>query len=180
MAILAFSKTLPMFILVAVIWGIGNAFLVPTLVAYTIDLAGLSRGPAMGTFTALADFGTSWSVIGDRFTNDELSDHVSQLILYRFTKPLSFLQKEQDQHSYLLVRGMNFEILESSESSFSDPRWYPGRRKWRHEIKNRRSQEITGRVWTKTGRSLMRGEFVKVKGCWNIKRLVFKLPYVCA
>jgi MFS family permease len=58
MAILAFSKTLPMFILVAVIWGIGNAFLVPTLVAYTIDLAGLSRGPAMGTFTALADFGT--------------------------------------------------------------------------------------------------------------------------
>ncbi len=58
MAILAFSKTLPMFILVAVIWGIGNAFLIPTLVAYTVELAGSSRGPAMGTFTALADFGT--------------------------------------------------------------------------------------------------------------------------
>jgi MFS family permease len=58
MIILAFSKTLPMFILVAIIWGIGNAFLIPTLVAYTIELAGSSRGPAMGTFTALADFGT--------------------------------------------------------------------------------------------------------------------------
>ena len=58
MVILAFSKTLPMFILVAVIWGIGNAFLIPTLVAYTVELAGSSRGPAMGTFTALADLGT--------------------------------------------------------------------------------------------------------------------------
>jgi len=58
MVILAFSKTLPMFILVAVIWGIGNAFLIPTLVAYTVELAGSSRGPAMGTFTAFADFGT--------------------------------------------------------------------------------------------------------------------------
>jgi len=58
MVILAFSKTLPMFILVAIIWGIGNAFLIPTLVAYTIELAGSSRGPAMGTFTAFADFGT--------------------------------------------------------------------------------------------------------------------------
>jgi MFS family permease len=58
MIILAFSKTLPMFILVAVIWGIGNAFLIPTLVAYTIELSGSSRGPAMGTFTAFADLGT--------------------------------------------------------------------------------------------------------------------------
>jgi MFS family permease len=58
MIILAFSKTLPMFILVAVIWGIGNAFLIPTLVAYVIEISGSSRGPAMGTFTALADFGT--------------------------------------------------------------------------------------------------------------------------
>jgi len=58
MIILAFSQTLPMFILVAVIWGIGNAFLIPTLVAYTIELSGSSRGPAMGTFTAFADLGT--------------------------------------------------------------------------------------------------------------------------
>jgi MFS family permease len=53
MILLAFSKTLPMFILVAVIWGIGSAFLYPTFVAYALDLAGSSRGTAMGTFTAL-------------------------------------------------------------------------------------------------------------------------------
>ncbi len=58
MIILAFSKTLPMFTLVAVIWGIGNAFVVPTLVAYTLDRVGPSRGPAMGTLTAIGDLGT--------------------------------------------------------------------------------------------------------------------------
>ena len=58
MSILTFSKTLPMFILVAVIWGIGNAFLYPTLVAYTLDHARSSPGPAMGTFTAIADLGS--------------------------------------------------------------------------------------------------------------------------
>jgi len=57
MIILAFSKTLPMFILVAVIWGAGNAFVFPALVSYAIDLAGASRGPAMGTFTAACDLG---------------------------------------------------------------------------------------------------------------------------
>lgn len=57
MAILAFSSTLPMFILVAIIWGMGTAFLYPSLVAYTLDRAGSSRGPAMGTFTALTDLG---------------------------------------------------------------------------------------------------------------------------
>jgi predicted MFS family arabinose efflux permease len=57
MSILIFSTTLPMFILVAVIWGIGNAFFYPALVAYVIDLAGPSRGPAIGTYMALSDFG---------------------------------------------------------------------------------------------------------------------------
>jgi predicted MFS family arabinose efflux permease len=57
MTLLAISTTLPMFILVAVIWGIGNAFFFPTLVAYTIDLAGPSRGPAIGTYMALSDLG---------------------------------------------------------------------------------------------------------------------------
>jgi len=57
MMLLAFSKTLPMFILVAVIWGIGNAFVFPALVAYTIDLAGASRGPALGLFTGACDLG---------------------------------------------------------------------------------------------------------------------------
>ena len=56
MVVLAFSKTLPMFILVAMIYGIGAAFLFPTLVAYTLDRAGCS-GPAMGTFYAITDLG---------------------------------------------------------------------------------------------------------------------------
>jgi len=59
MAILAFSKSLPMFILVAVIWGIGHAFLFPSLLVFAIDKMGSSRGPAMGTFTGLSDLGMS-------------------------------------------------------------------------------------------------------------------------
>ena len=59
MVILAFSKTLPMFILVAVIWGIGHAFLIPSVMLYTLDRVGSSPGPAMGTFTAITDLGMS-------------------------------------------------------------------------------------------------------------------------
>jgi len=59
MVILAFSETLPMFILVAVIWGMGHAFLMPSLVAYALDRVGSSPGPVMGTFTALTDVGIS-------------------------------------------------------------------------------------------------------------------------
>jgi MFS family permease len=58
MLVLTFSTTLAMFITVAVIWGIGNAFLYPTLVAHALDHAGASRGPAMGTFSAIADLGS--------------------------------------------------------------------------------------------------------------------------
>ena len=57
MVILAFSKTTPLFIAVAVIWGAGHAFLFPTIMASVLDRAGSSRGPAMGTFTALTDLG---------------------------------------------------------------------------------------------------------------------------
>jgi MFS family permease len=56
MIILAFSKTLPMFILVAVIFGIGHAFFGPTLVAYALA-RGSSPGPVMGTFLAITDLG---------------------------------------------------------------------------------------------------------------------------
>jgi MFS family permease len=59
MIILAFSETLPMFILVAVIFGMGHAFLMPTLTVYTLDRMGSSPGPAMGTFTAITDLGIS-------------------------------------------------------------------------------------------------------------------------
>jgi len=57
LTLLAFSKTLPLFILVAVIYGAGNAFFFPALVAYTVERAGEARGPAMGTFTAAGDLG---------------------------------------------------------------------------------------------------------------------------
>jgi len=58
MALLAFSKTLPMFILVAIIWGMGNALLYPMLITIAMDRGGQDRGPAMGTYTAIADLGT--------------------------------------------------------------------------------------------------------------------------
>jgi predicted MFS family arabinose efflux permease len=57
MATLTFSTTLPMFILVAVIFGTGWALLYPSLLIYAIEDAGSARGPAMATFTALADLG---------------------------------------------------------------------------------------------------------------------------
>jgi len=83
MVILAFSKTLPMFILVAVIWGIGNAFLLPSLVVYVLDRVGSSPGPAMGTFTAISDLGISLgpgaSGHGHHHPYGQLSDNVPLL-----------------------------------------------------------------------------------------------------
>jgi MFS family permease len=57
MTTLAFSETLPMFIIVAVISAMGHAFLYPSLIAYTLDLVGSSRGPAMGLLMAMGDLG---------------------------------------------------------------------------------------------------------------------------
>lgn len=57
MTILAFSTTFPMFLLTAVVWGIGNAFLYPSLIAYILDRTGSSRGPTIGTYLAVSDLG---------------------------------------------------------------------------------------------------------------------------
>jgi MFS family permease len=57
MIVLAFSKTSPMFMLVAVIWGMGHAFIFPSLMNYAIDKASSPKGPVIGTYTALSDFG---------------------------------------------------------------------------------------------------------------------------
>ncbi len=57
MILLAFSKSLEMFILVAVIAAAGHAFLVPSLFAYVLDLVGPSHGPAIGWLTAMGDLG---------------------------------------------------------------------------------------------------------------------------
>jgi MFS family permease len=56
--ILPFANSLEMFILVAVMLGTGWAFLYPFLTIHVIENAGLERGPAMGTFTVLADLGS--------------------------------------------------------------------------------------------------------------------------
>jgi MFS family permease len=55
--VLTFSTTLLMFIFVAIAFGLGWAFLYPSLVVYAVESSGAARGPAMGTFTALADLG---------------------------------------------------------------------------------------------------------------------------
>ena len=57
MVILAFSETQLMFIVVAAIWGAGQAFLMPSLMLHALERVGSSAGPAMGTFTAVTDLG---------------------------------------------------------------------------------------------------------------------------
>ena len=57
MTILAFSTTLKMFIFVAVIQATGHSFLMPTLVAHTINLGGTSRGASIGLLSAAGDLG---------------------------------------------------------------------------------------------------------------------------
>jgi predicted MFS family arabinose efflux permease len=78
MVILAFSKTLPMFILVAVIYGIGPAFLTPALLAYALDRGG-SPGPTMGTFHAITDLGIS------------LGPVIMGIVIYLTSYPIMFL-----------------------------------------------------------------------------------------
>jgi len=79
MVILTFSKTLPMFLLVAAIWGIGNAFLAPAILAYTLDRVGSSVGPAMGTFTAISDLGLTAGPV------------IMGIILHATSYPIMFL-----------------------------------------------------------------------------------------
>jgi len=57
MSLLAFSKSLEMFILAAVIAAAGHSFLVPSLFAYVLDRVGPSHGPAIGWLTAMGDLG---------------------------------------------------------------------------------------------------------------------------
>lgn len=59
MVILSFSRTLPMFIFVGLLWGVGAAFLTPTILAYALDYSGSSSGTALGTYQAFQDLGMS-------------------------------------------------------------------------------------------------------------------------
>jgi MFS family permease len=57
MTILLCSRTFPQFIVAGAVWGMGHAFLYPSLMAYTLDRSAPMRGPALGTFLALDDLG---------------------------------------------------------------------------------------------------------------------------
>jgi predicted MFS family arabinose efflux permease len=57
MIILSFSKTLPMFILVGLLWGSGSAFFYPASIAHALEYAGSSSGAAVGTIRAIMDLG---------------------------------------------------------------------------------------------------------------------------
>lgn len=55
--ILAFSSTLPMFVLVGLLWGAGLAFINPAAMAYALEYAGSSGGTALGTHQMFMDSG---------------------------------------------------------------------------------------------------------------------------
>lgn len=55
--LLSFSRTLPLFIFVGLIWGAALAFVVPASMAYALEYAGSSRGTALGTYQMFMDFG---------------------------------------------------------------------------------------------------------------------------
>ncbi len=76
--ILPFGNSLGMFILVAVMLGTGWAFLYPFLTIHVIENAGIERGPAMGTFTALADLGSG------------LGPMLMGIVLEKFSYPVMF------------------------------------------------------------------------------------------
>jgi predicted MFS family arabinose efflux permease len=104
MPILAFSSTLPMYILAAIIWGIGSAFLYPSLVAYTIDRAGSSRGPAMGTFTALTDLGAGIGAVIMGIIL-ELTSYTTMFLCLAFTGIINFV------YFYVAIRKKPRKIL---------------------------------------------------------------------
>ena len=57
--ILSFSRSLPMFIFVGLLWGTGGAFFYPASIAYALEYADSSSGAAVGTVRAIMDLGMS-------------------------------------------------------------------------------------------------------------------------
>jgi MFS family permease len=54
---LSFSRTLPLFIIIGLVWGAATAFLIPVAMAYALEYAGSSEGSALGTYQAFMDMG---------------------------------------------------------------------------------------------------------------------------
>jgi len=59
MLVLSFSRTLPMFVLVGLLWGVGGAFFYPASMAYSLEFGGSSGGTAISIYLALMDLGTA-------------------------------------------------------------------------------------------------------------------------
>jgi predicted MFS family arabinose efflux permease len=59
LVILSFSKTLPMFIFVGMLWGMAGAFLFPACMSYALEYSGTSGGIALGTYQAFMDSGSA-------------------------------------------------------------------------------------------------------------------------
>ncbi len=79
MVLLSFSRNLPMFILVGVLFGMGLAFFMPASLVYALDYAGSSGGPAVATFNASFDLGVA------------LGPATMGLIVHRTGYPVMFL-----------------------------------------------------------------------------------------
>jgi MFS family permease len=56
---LSFSTTLPMFIVIGLVWGAATAFLIPASMAYALEFADSSSGSAIGTYQAFMDLGVA-------------------------------------------------------------------------------------------------------------------------
>jgi MFS family permease len=57
--LLSISESLPMFIFTGLLWGTGGAFFYPASIAYALEYADSSSGPAVGTVRAIMDLGLS-------------------------------------------------------------------------------------------------------------------------
>jgi MFS family permease len=57
LVLLSLSTTLPMFILVGMLWGVAAGYLIPVCMAYALEYAGSSDGTAIGSYQAFMDIG---------------------------------------------------------------------------------------------------------------------------
>ncbi|MBN2401204.1 MAG: MFS transporter [Spirochaetes bacterium] len=57
LVILSFSNTLPLFIIVGLVWGVGSAFFIPVTMSYALEYAGSSDGTTVSTYQAFMDLG---------------------------------------------------------------------------------------------------------------------------
>ena len=102
MVILSFSRTLPMFIFVGLLWGTGVAFIFPVSMAYALDYAGSSGGTAVGTFRALMDLGMALGpmIMGLIIPITGYPDNVSLSGPYMSHQPVLFSVLCKEKTSY--------------------------------------------------------------------------------